>query len=288
MRVSGAIAAHALRTSLWRPAPPPVLAIGAVNAIAAKIAGAAGFEALWVSGLEVSASLGLPDANVLSPHDLQVALASVRAVTDIPVIVDIDNAGGSVDAARRYGRTMWQGGAAAVCVEDSAYPKCNSFSIGRAQALAELELTVSQLGAIREEAGEELVVIARTESLICGSGLPTAMHRAQRLAEGGADAILIHSKDPTGNEALEVARRWRRPEPLVVIPTAFPGLTWEQLGDAGFRLCIYANQLSRASMVAMQSTAAELLASGRPRRPEDLGSVDALIRVGDPRNAAYL
>ncbi|MGW4968428.1 isocitrate lyase/phosphoenolpyruvate mutase family protein [Streptomyces albidoflavus] len=67
----------------------PLLAIGAVNALAAHVAAEAGFDALWVSGLEVSAASGLPDANVLGPRDLSDVVASLGRVTDLPVIVDI-------------------------------------------------------------------------------------------------------------------------------------------------------------------------------------------------------
>ncbi|MFI0894794.1 hypothetical protein ACH4S5_37755, partial [Streptomyces californicus] len=48
----------------------PVRALGAASAMAAKIAEDSGADALWLSGLELSTMLGLPDENVLASRDL--------------------------------------------------------------------------------------------------------------------------------------------------------------------------------------------------------------------------
>ncbi|MFJ3547545.1 MULTISPECIES: isocitrate lyase/PEP mutase family protein [Streptomyces] len=149
----------------------PLLAIGAVNALAAHVAAETGFDALWVSGLEVSAASGLPDANVLGSRDLADVVASLGRVTDLPVIVDIDNAGGSGRTAERFAYDLMCAGAAAVCVEDSAYPKCSSFAVHRAQTLADRDLLCEQVGRIRKLAGDGLVVVARTEALIAGEDM---------------------------------------------------------------------------------------------------------------------
>lgn len=127
----------------------PLRVVGAANAVAAQVAADARFDALWVSGLEVSTALGLPDENVLGPRDLaDVVLALTRTVA-LPVVVDIDNAGGSVAGARRYGTDLARAGAAALCVEDSAYPKVNSFAVHRAQQLAPATLLAEQLAELR-------------------------------------------------------------------------------------------------------------------------------------------
>ncbi|WP_221889571.1 isocitrate lyase/phosphoenolpyruvate mutase family protein, partial [Streptomyces sp. WAC02707] len=119
----GTKAMHLRRALADSERKQPLLAIGAVNALAAHVAADAGFDALWVSGLEVSAASGLPDANVLGPRDLSDVVTSLGRVTELPVIVDIDNAGGSGRTAERFASDLMRAGAAAVCVEDSAYPK---------------------------------------------------------------------------------------------------------------------------------------------------------------------
>jgi phosphoenolpyruvate phosphomutase len=262
----------------------PLLAIGAVNALAAHVAVEAGFDALWVSGLEVSAASGLPDANVLGPRDLSDVVSSLGRVTELPVVVDIDNAGGSGRTAERFAYDLVRAGAAAVCVEDSAYPKCNSFAAHRAQSLADRDLLCEQVGRIRKAAGDGLVVVARTEALIAGEDMATAIARAEAYAEAGADALLIHSKDKTGDQARAIGRAWSHDVPLVSVPTAFPDLSAAELGEAGFGLCIYANQLSRAALAGMRTAARQFQRGGsfRSTVAGSLAEVGDLMRVGEP------
>ncbi|WP_311137298.1 isocitrate lyase/phosphoenolpyruvate mutase family protein [Streptomyces sp. I6] len=268
----------------------PLLAIGAVNALAAHVAAEAGFDALWVSGLEVSAASGLPDANVLGPRDLSDVVASLGRVTELPVIVDIDNAGGSGRTAERFASDLMRAGAAAVCVEDSAYPKCNSFAAHRSQTLADRDLLCEQVGRIRKLAGDGLVVVARTEALIAGEDMATAITRAEAYAEAGADTILIHSKDATGDQARAIGRAWSHSVPLVSVPTAFPDLSAAELGEAGFSLCIYANQLSRAALAGMRTAARQFRRGGsfRSTVAGSLAEVGDLMRVGEPEALSCL
>ncbi|GGS94912.1 isocitrate lyase/phosphoenolpyruvate mutase family protein [Streptomyces chromofuscus] len=268
----------------------PLLAIGAVNALAAHVAAEAGFDALWVSGLEVSAASGLPDANVLGPRDLSDVVASLGRVTELPVVVDIDNAGGSGRTAERFAYDLMRAGAAAVCVEDSAYPKCNSFAAHRTQSLADRDLLCEQVGRIRKTAGDGLVVVDRTEALIAGADMTTAIARAEAYAGAGADAILIHSKDATGDQARTIGRAWSHVVPLVSVPTAFPDLSAAELGEAGFRLCIYANQLSRAALAGMRTAARQFRRGGsfRSTVAGSLAEVGDLMRVGEPEALSCL
>lgn len=262
----------------------PLLAIGAVNAIAAHVAAEADFDALWVSGLEVSAASGLPDANVLGPRDLADVVAWLGRVTDLPAIVDIDNAGGSVRTAERFAYDLLRTGAAAVCVEDSAYPKCNSFATHRDQALADRDLLCEQMERVRKAVGDGLVVVARTEALIASEDLSAAIARAEAYTDAGADAVLIHSKDATGAEARAIGQAWNHGVPLVSVPTAFPDLSAAELGEAGFRLCIYANQLSRAALAGMRAAARQFQRGGsfRSTVAGSLAEVGDLMRVGEP------
>ncbi|MGV9266567.1 isocitrate lyase/phosphoenolpyruvate mutase family protein [Kitasatospora sp. NPDC003701] len=265
----------------------PVRAVGAANAPAAKIAAGAGFDALWVSGLEVSTALGLPDENVLGPRDLADVVLALRRTTDLPVIVDIDNAGGAVGPAGRFAFDLARAGASAVCLEDSAYPKTNSFSLHRDQGLADLDLVRTQLKEIRAQAGPEMLLIARTETLICGGSVAEAVARAEAYVAAGADAVLLHSKDASGQQALTVGKAWTGLAPLVSVPTAFPHLGPDELGAAGYALAIYANQLSRAALRAMHEAADHFRANGA-FDPARLADVQDLLQVADPAARACL
>lgn len=262
----------------------PLAAIGAINAIAARVGVEAGFNALWVSSLEASAALGLPDENVLTSQDLQCIVQALRRGADLPIIVDIDNAGGAVAVSRRIAFELASACAAGLCLEDSAYPKVNSFATHRAQHLAEPTLTGAQIRAIRNIAGPELVLIARTETLICGGTPAEALARAEHYAEAGADAILMHSKEPSGRQSLDVAAQWSGSAPLVVVTTAFPHLSLDELGAAGFAMAIYANQLSRAALAAMRDVTRIFADTGRFADLE-LPTIHELIELVPPETA---
>ncbi|WP_206443151.1 isocitrate lyase/phosphoenolpyruvate mutase family protein [Candidatus Protofrankia californiensis] len=283
--------ASSFRQNLARAASTrqPLRAVGATSAAAARVAAEAGFDALWVSGLEVSTALGVPDENVLGPRDLADVVVALGRTVPLPVIVDVDNAGGAAATARRFAGDLTRAGAAALCLEDSAYPKCNSFSVHRSQRLAPVELLCDQLAAMRGAAGPDTLLIARTEALICGGSLAEALERASVYAAAGADAVLVHSKDSTGAQALGTAAAWAEPVPLVTVPTAFPQLGLQQLGQAGFALAIYANQLSRAALAAMRMAADAFRATGSFTGPGvDLADVGDLLRVADPAARACL
>ena len=57
------------------------------------------------------------------------------------------------------------------------------------------------------------MVFARIESLIAGKPVEDALSRADiYLEEGGADGIMIHSKEKDGSEILEFLRLFRFPK----------------------------------------------------------------------------
>lgn len=285
MTAPGSSIGRLLRKALsTASASDPVRAVGASSAIAARVAAEAGFTALWVSGLEVSSSLGLPDTNVLCVRDLTDVVVALGRVVALPVLVDVDNAGGSLAGADRYAHDLLRVGAAALCLEDSSYPKVNSFRTDRVQSLAPVDLVTGQLARMRAVVGPDAVLIARTEALIAGHDVPTALDRAHQYAAAGADAVLIHSKDATGAQPRCIAELWSHPAPLVTIPTAFPQLGWQELGNLGFRMCIYANQLTRAAMAGMRGAALEFSVTGsfHPAMATPMVTVGDVLGVADP------
>ena len=72
----------------------PLQVVGAINAYTARLAEAAGFKAIYLSGGGVAAnSLGVPDLGISTMEDV---LTDVRRITDatgLPLLVDIDTGG---------------------------------------------------------------------------------------------------------------------------------------------------------------------------------------------------
>jgi 2-methylisocitrate lyase-like PEP mutase family enzyme len=85
----------------------PAVAMAAHNPLAAKLAASAGFDAIWGSGFELSASYAVPDASILSMDMHLEMMRAIGEVQDAPVIADIDTGfGNAVNVAYvvpRYG-----------------------------------------------------------------------------------------------------------------------------------------------------------------------------------------
>jgi 2-methylisocitrate lyase-like PEP mutase family enzyme len=73
----------------------PALAMAAHNPLAAKLAANAGFDAIWGSGFELSASYAVPDANILPMGTHLEMMRAIGEVQDAPVIADIDTGFGN-------------------------------------------------------------------------------------------------------------------------------------------------------------------------------------------------
>ena len=248
----------------------PVVAVGAHDAMSARLIEAYGFDAVWVSGFGVSAmAYGLPDLNLITMSETLDVTRRIQGVTDLPVVVDCDNGYGGLSNVVRTAVEFDRAGVAAVCIEDNLFPKRNSLYQGQAQR--ELVKTAEQARRLRAakaaQESETFVLIARVEALIAGHGVEAACERAVAYAEAGADAVLIHSKDKSLWEIETFLEQWHRTgidTPLVAVPTLFPDYTAAQLSAKGFAMVILANQPMRASVQAMEETLSILRAEGKP------------------------
>lgn len=237
--------------------PAPLVAIGAHDAMASRLAGAYGFDVVWVSGFGVSAMAhGIPDLNLVTMTEALEAARRMDGVTDLPVLADCDNGFGGLNNVARTVREYERAGIAGICIEDNLFPKRNSLYRGESKR----ELVPAEEQARRIQAGkaaqdtDDFTLVARVEALIAGHGVEEAIRRAELYAEAGADGILIHSRDRSLSEIEGFLEGWNAPTPLVAVPTLFPDYEVDQLGDLGFRLVIFANHPMRASVAAMEET----------------------------------
>lgn len=237
----------------------PVALVGVHNALVSRLAERAGFDGGWLSSLEVSAVHGLPDRNLLGFAEMLSAARSIAAASDLPLVVDADNGYGTIETTVRAVREFSASGIAGVCIEDSAFPKRNSFLGSGARDLEPVDEFAEKIARAKQAVQDpDFQVIARTEALIAGEGMDAGLARGVRYAESGADLVLLHTRVKDGSEAIEVARRWTHPTPLVSIPTAYPHISARALGRLGYRLMIYANQLLRASVWSIEQALATL------------------------------
>lgn len=240
-----------------------LLAIGAHDGLGARLGERAGFDAIWASGFEISASHGVPDANILDMTAQLAASCQINEAVSIPVITDCDNGyGNAVNAAYTAGKFA-RAGIAGMCIEDNIFPKRCSFYDGARRELVSGEEHALKVKACKDGSDGELFVIARTEALIAGYSMQDALDRAESYADAGADAVLIHSKEKTPDQIIDFCSRWSGKTPLVVVPTTYDTITASELEKIGCRIVIFANHGLRASIRAMEQTFAKLIAAGR-------------------------
>lgn len=222
------------------------------DAITAKLIEEAGFDGVWVSGFEVSARLGLVDNGCITLTEMLNAAKTVVDATDLPVVVDVDNGYGGVHNFVRTVREFEKIGCAAICAEDNISPKRNSLW-GDKIPLVSMEEHGAKIKAGKDaQKTKDFVIIARTEALIRGYGMEEAIKRAEYYCESGADMVLIHSRELSGEEALSIPKYWKSDVPLVIVPTKFPHVLNKELFDAGFSTIVFANQTERVKIKAIR------------------------------------
>ena len=260
--------ASKLREQLARPGP--IVIIGAHDGLSAKLGAEAGFDGIWASGFEISASYGIPDANILSMAENLHAAKMMADAVDVPIVADCDNGYGNAINVIRCVEAYEQAGAAGICIEDNVFTKRCSFYAGVKRELATIDEHAGKIRAAKEaQRQRDFVVIARTEALIAGWGLDEALKRGRAYADAGADMVLVHSKSKSPDEVFTFASRWDREAPLVCVPTIYKDTKVETLHQAGFKLIIFANHGLRAAIRAMSETFATLRAELYPGSVED-------------------
>jgi len=245
--------------------PGLVIAVGAHDALCAKLIEEAGFDAVWASGFGISAVSAVPDANILTMTENLDAVKRIADAVELPVIADCDTGYGNAINVMRTVHEYERTGAAGICLEDNVFPKRCSFYPGVRRELVPIEEHARKIEAAKSaQRDPDFVVVARTEALIAGWGVGEALRRARAYREAGADAVLVHSKAPTFDELAEFARHWDRSCPLVAVPTTYPEVRPEELEAAGFKMAIFANQPLRAAIPAIRRALRAMREAGRP------------------------
>ena len=238
--------------------------VGAHNGLSAKLVERAGFDGVWASGLEISASYGIPDASLVSMYQFLEAARSMNEVIDIPIVADCDTGYGNATNVMYMVKRYEEAGIAAVSIEEKKFPKDNSLLAGGRQELLRVEEFEGKIEAAKSaQKKSDFMVIARVEALIAGWGQEEAQMRAHRYAEAGADAILIHSKSSDPGEVVEFINNWDLDVPLVLVPTNYPSLKEKDIEALGkVKLVIYANHGLRAAIKGMETILAKIKGNG--------------------------
>jgi methylisocitrate lyase len=222
---------------------------GAHLGIAALLAKQAGFEALYMSGAAMSATMGLPDLGMITVDDVAWHIRQVVRASGLPVLVDGDTGYGEALNVMHMVRCFEEAGAGAVHLEDQLLPKkCGHLNDKK---LASAEDMAAKVAAARR-ARRHLVIIARTDAA-ASEGIEGAVARARMYLDAGADAIFPEALT-TREMFVEFANRMPGVK-LLANMTEFgrtPFFTAEEFQAMGYAMVIWPVSHLRIAARAME------------------------------------
>lgn len=170
--------------------PQPLLLANVWDAVSARAATETGYTALATSSAAMSAMLGCEDGEGLDPDTLLHWVARLRAVTHLPLTVDIEAGyGGSPEAVAAWLSRLAALGVVGVNLEDSVVHNGQ-------RTLMETESFAQRLRAIRaalKVAGVRLFLNVRTDPYVLAmpAACLHAIQRGLRYAQHGADGLFV-------------------------------------------------------------------------------------------------
>ncbi len=161
---------------------------GVYDCVSAKLAEAAGFEALELSGSSVSAAtLGLPDLGFLNLSDITKVAERVVASVSVPVICDADTGYGGVNQVWETVRRLEHAGVAAIHIEDQESPKKCGCMAGR-PVVSESEMVTKIQSAVAARQSDDFFIIGRTDAKET-EGMSGVLRRLGAYVAAGADVV---------------------------------------------------------------------------------------------------
>ena len=177
---------------------------GAYDALSARLAEAAGFPCVYMTGYGQSASkLGAPDVGLMTMSEMVERAKDMCAAVSVPVICDGDTGFGNVVNLVRTVREYERAGAAAIQLEDQTMPKKCGHMLGRQVVDAE-EMVNKIRAAAAARQDPDFLIIARTDALAV-NGWDDVEDRLGSYVEAGADMVFVD-----GIKTLEDVEQYRK------------------------------------------------------------------------------
>lgn len=166
-----------------------VLAPGVYNALFARVAEQAGFDAIYMTGFGTAARYGYPDVGLVTQTEMLDNLRYICGATTLPVIADADTGYGNVINVQRTVRAYERAGAAGLHMEDQVFPKKCGFMEGK-QVIPMDEAVQKVRAALDARTDPDFLIIARTDAL-APNGWDDAVARAEAYHRAGADMVFV-------------------------------------------------------------------------------------------------
>ena len=231
-------------------------------------------DGMWASSLTDATDKGKPDIEAVDLTTRLQSLTDILECTTKPIIFDGDT-GGLAEHFVFTVRTLERNGISAVIIEDKVGLKKNSlFGTEAKQEIAPADEFCRKISEGKKaQVTEDFMIIARLEELIAGGTVDEALERADLYVKAGADGVMIHSKEKSGEDIKDFCTRFRalyKDVPIVLVPTTYNQFTERELSEWGANIIIYANHLLRAAYPAMYKCARTILQSERSLEVNDI------------------
>ncbi len=241
------------------------------DGVQAKLAEAAGFDAVYMTGFGTAASHGLPDLGMIALGEMSANAARISAVVNVPVIADADTGYGNEANVARTVAAYERVGVSALHIEDQEWPKRCGFLDGK-RVIPRDDMVAKVKAAVAARKDPGLVIIARTDAL-APNGWEDALARARAYRAAGADMVFVDGLKT--REAIERASVELRGIPQLLNSWL---VTSREASDLGFAIYIQVGIMMR-HFVDFARSLAELRQSGTVQLAPGEEFVESITRL---------
>lgn len=247
---------------------PMIVAPGIYDAFGARFVEQAGFEAVYMTGNGVSASLlGRPDVGLIDLTLIASHAHRVASCVAIPLICDADTGYGNAVNVRRTVEEFEAAGVAAIHLEDQVSPKRCGHLPGSRPVVTLEEHAGKIEAALAARRDPDFIIIARTDAA-SAHGLDEAIHRGKAYRSAGADVVFVELK--TGPSIVQDLKRVTSEIDAPCLVNVDGGgalgeLTVQDIERLGFRIGIFPGLERYAAGFAIREALAALKRDGNTR-----------------------
>jgi 2-methylisocitrate lyase-like PEP mutase family enzyme len=212
--------------------PQMIVAPFVFDCLQAKLAAAAGFDCIYMTGFGTAAARGYPDLGLLTMSEMVANARAIANSVNVPVICDADTGYGNPLNVWRTVREYEDAGASALHIEDQVFPKRCGFLAGK-QVIPMEAMLPKVRAACDARRDRNLVIIARTDALAL-NGWADVERRARAYRASGADLIFVD-----GIKTLDDLKHYA--EKLGDLPLIYNGdlLPLDELKNYPFKVTIH-------------------------------------------------
>jgi 2-methylisocitrate lyase-like PEP mutase family enzyme len=243
--------------------PNLLLAPGIYDSLSGLIATNAGAKAVYLSGASLAYTrFGISDLGLVSVSEVNDTLAAITDRIETPVIVDGDNGFGNALNVQRTVRSFERSGAAAIQLEDQAFPKRCGHLDGKT-LISKVEMVGKIKAALDARNNQDMQIIARTDARAV-EGLSAALDRAEAYCEAGADILFIEAPQSL-DEMKQLTAQFAGRIPLLanmVEGGKTPIQSTDELAEIGYKIAIFPGGAVRAIAHHLTDYFGQLIANG--------------------------